>query len=110
MLGFGARDEDGGADFQCEAVELLLAGDVLDGLVVQAAGDAVFVRGALAGAEFAVGVSDEGDARDLQGMEEEQFSVACGGGPEVLVAGELCGGDGKSLAESHRSLASLEDE
>ena len=49
VLGFGARDEDGGGDFQCETVELLLAGDVLDGFVAQAAGDVVFVEGALVG-------------------------------------------------------------
>src|SRR5882757_2717071 len=101
MLCFGARDEDGGRDFQGEAVELLLAGDVLDGLVVQTAADAVFVRGALTGAEFVIGVGDEGDARDLQDVEEEQFGVAGGCSAEMLVAGELCGGNGESLAKSH---------
>jgi hypothetical protein len=37
-------------------------------------------------------------------VEEEEFGVACGGGAEVLVAGELCGGDGESLAKSHWSF------
>ena len=36
VLGLGARDEDGGRDVEGEAVELLLAGDVLDGLVGEA--------------------------------------------------------------------------
>ncbi len=45
VLGLGAGDEDGGGDVEGEAVELLLAGDVLDGFVVQAAGDASFVDG-----------------------------------------------------------------
>ncbi len=47
VFGFGARDEDGGRDFQGEAVELLLAGDVLDGFVAQTAGDVFFVEGVL---------------------------------------------------------------
>ncbi len=107
MFGFGARDEDGGSDFQYETVELLLAGDVLDGFVAQAARDAVFVGGALAGGEFVIGVGDEGDARDLQGVEEEEFRVACRGVAEVLVAGELCSSNGESLAKSHGVLASF---
>ena len=35
MLGLGAGDEDGGGDVEGEAVELLLAGDVLDGFVAR---------------------------------------------------------------------------
>ena len=41
MFGFGAGDEDGGSDAEGEAVELLFAGDVLDGLVGGAALDAL---------------------------------------------------------------------
>ena len=58
VLGLGARDEDGRGDVEGEAVELLLAGDVLDGFVVQAAGDVVFVAALLAGGEFAVWVGE----------------------------------------------------
>src|SRR3981189_598914 len=96
VFGFGARDEDGGSDFECEAVELLLPGDVLDGFVAQTAGDAVFVCSALVGAECAAGVGNEGGAGDLQGVKEEEFGVAGGGVAEVLVGVELCGGNGES--------------
>ena len=44
VLGLGARDEDGGSDLKSETVELLLAGDVLDGFVLEAAGDEGFVE------------------------------------------------------------------
>ena len=37
VFGFGAGNEDGGGDVEREAVELLLAGDVLDGFVGEAA-------------------------------------------------------------------------
>jgi hypothetical protein len=96
VLGFWARDEDVGGDLQEEAVELLLAGDVLDGLVLQAAGDEGVVVGLVLGGEFAVGMREEGDARELQGVEEEEFGVAGGGGVEVFISGELscCGGEG----------------
>ena len=101
VLGFGAWDEDGGRDVEGEAVELLLAGDVLDGFVVQAARDGLFRRRCVGGGEFAVGMGDEGDAGDLQGVEEEEFGVAIGSGVEVRVAGELCCGYGEGFAECH---------
>jgi hypothetical protein len=47
MFGLGARDEDGGGDAEGEAVELLLAGDVLDGLVGEAAADEGVIGGLL---------------------------------------------------------------
>jgi hypothetical protein len=49
MLGLRARDEDGGRDVEGEAKELLLANDVLDGLVSKAAVDASFVEVELVG-------------------------------------------------------------
>ena len=48
-------------------------------------------------------MSDEGGARDLQGVEEEKLCVAGRVVAEVRVGGELCGGGGECLAESHRS-------
>ena len=44
MLGLGTRDEDGRGDAEVEAVELLLAGDVLDRFVGDAAEDEGFDR------------------------------------------------------------------
>ena len=49
VLGLGAGDEDSGSDLEWEAIKLLLAGDVLDGLVFQAAGDVGFVEGLIGG-------------------------------------------------------------
>ncbi len=49
-----------------------------------------------------VGVGEEGDAGDLQGVEEEEFGVARGVVAEVRIGGELCGGGGEGLAEGHR--------
>ena len=51
--------------------------------------------------ELAVGVGEEAGARDLQGVEEEEFGVARGGGAQVRVGGELCGGNGERLAKGH---------
>ena len=48
-FGFGAGDEDGGGDVEGQAVEFLLAGDVLDGFVGEAAGDEAFEGGSLLG-------------------------------------------------------------
>ena len=97
MLGLGAWDEDGRGDVEEEAVKLLLAGDVLDGLVVQAAGDGVFVDGLLAGGEFSVGVGEERDAGDLQDVEEQEFGVASGVISKVRISDELCSSGGECL-------------
>jgi hypothetical protein len=111
MLGLGSRDEDGRGDVEAETVELLPAGDVLDGLVVQAAGDGVFVDGLLAGGEFAVGVGQEGDAWDLQDVEEQQFGVASGVVSKVRTSDESCSSGGECLSEGHlRRLARFEQE
>ncbi len=44
VFGLGAGDEDGGCYAEREAVELLLAGDVLEGLAGEAALDQVVVE------------------------------------------------------------------
>ena len=76
VFGFGARDKDGGRDAEGEAVELLLAGDVLDGFVGEAAVDGGVVGGLLTGGEEAVGVGEVVGARDSERVEEEDEGVA----------------------------------
>jgi len=82
-LGFGAGDEDGGGDVESEAVKLLLAGDVLDGFVGEAARDEGCVGGGLLGGERAVGIGVVGGAGEIGGVEKEDEGVAGGVGAEV---------------------------
>ena len=102
MLGFGAGDEDGGSDVEGERVKLLLAGDVLDGFVGEAAANEVVVRGLLFGSEGAVGVGVERGAAEARGVEEQDEGVAGCVGAEVGGRVELCGGVGECGAECGR--------
>ena len=102
MLGFGAGDEDGGSDVEGERVKLLLAGDVLDGFVGEAAGDEGFVGGGLVAGEGAVGVGVESGAGEAGSVKEEDEGVAVGVGAEVGGRVELCGGVGECGAECGR--------
>jgi hypothetical protein len=61
-----------------EAIELLLAGDVLDGLIGEAAGDKSLIRGLLGGGEGAVGSGEEGGAVEVGGVEEKDEGVTLG--------------------------------
>ena len=54
-FGLGAGDEDGGGDVEGEAVELLGAGDVLDGFDGEAAGDALLVEDSSSSVSWRVG-------------------------------------------------------
>lgn len=83
VLGFGAGDEDGGSDAKGEAEELLLAGDVLDGFVGEAAGDGGVVGGLLLRCEDAVRVGVELGAVDAEGVEQKGEGVAGGGFAQV---------------------------
>jgi len=58
VFGLGTRDEDRRCDAECEPVELLLAGDVLDGFVGETAEDEAIVCGLLARSEGAIGVGE----------------------------------------------------
>ncbi len=92
-LGFGAGDESVAGDAEVEAVELLLAGEVLDGLLGDAAGDEgavglMYVRG-----EFGVGVSDEPGAVAEEEMGEQSLGLA------TIDGG---GGFGEGFAEGHK--------
>lgn len=82
-LGLRARDEDGGGDGEGEAEELLRAGDVLDGLARETAGDGLLEALLLGEVEKPAGVGVEDGARERQGVEEKQFGIAGGGGREI---------------------------
>ncbi len=92
VLGFGARDEDGGCDPEVETVELLVAEDVLQRLVRGAAGDEVFEGGLLGGGEFGFRVRGKVDAVALEDVGEQEFRVA-------FV--DVCGGLGGGFVERH---------
>ena len=77
-------------------------GDVLDRFMFEAPRNALLIGDALIGGEFAAGMSDESDARDLDGVEEEELCVASGRGVEVRVGRELCCSDGEGFAKCHR--------
>jgi hypothetical protein len=79
----GAGDEDGGGDVEGEAVELLLTGDVLDGLVGEAAEDEAVVLRLLVRREAAGWVGVEFGARDAERVQEEQQRVAGGAVAQV---------------------------
>jgi hypothetical protein len=104
VLGLGPGDENGGADAERKSVELLLAGDVLDGLVTKAAVDCLFVEIKLGGGKFVVGVGEKVCASDLKRVEEEELGVALGFATEVLVGGQLLGCGDKRLAKSNHSF------
>ena len=76
VLGLGAGDENGWSDAEGEAVEFLLAGDVLDWLVFEAASDEGVVGGLLGGREGAVGIGEEGGAGDVERVQEQEERVA----------------------------------
>ena len=99
MLRFGTRDEDCGRDVECEAVELLLAGDVLDGLVGEAAEDEALVMRLLVGREDAGWVGVELCAGDSECVQEQQQRVAGGAVAQVWGRVELGGGAGEGFAE-----------
>jgi hypothetical protein len=83
VLGLGAGDEDGGCDAEGEAKELLLAGDVLEGLVLQAAGDGGRVGGLLFWRDDAAGVGVELRARDAERVQQEGEGIARGGVAQI---------------------------
>jgi len=99
VFGFGPWDEDSGSDAEGEAVELLLAGDVLDWLVLQAASDGGIVGGLLFWCDFAIWIGVELRARDVERVQQERERVACGGFAQLMRSGELRGGAGEDGGE-----------
>ncbi len=99
VFGFRARDEDGWCDVEREAVELLLAGDVLDGLVREAAENEAVVAGLLMGSERAVAVGVQRGARDSERVEKQQERVAVGISAKIWRRVKLSGGAREGFAE-----------
>src|ERR1035441_8968863 len=64
-FGFGAGNENGGRDMERERIELLLAGNVLNGLVGEPAKDEALVAGLLVEGEY--GARSEERRVDLGG-------------------------------------------
>lgn len=102
VFGFWARDEDGWCDVEREAVELLLASDVLDGLVREAAENEAVVAGLLMGSERAVAVGVQRGARDSERVEKQKERVAVGIGAKIWRRVKLSGGAREGFAEGGR--------
>ena len=100
VLGEVARDEDGGCDVEREAVELAFAGDVLDGLVGEAAGDCSLVGGLFGGGEGAAGIGVKFGAGEAESVQEEDERVAGCVGAEIGGRVELGGGAGEGGAKA----------
>ena len=83
VLRLGTRDEDGGSDAEGESVELLLAGDVLDWFVGQAACDGGFVRGLLFCRNLALRIGIELRARDAERVQQQRERIACRGVAQI---------------------------
>jgi len=96
VFGFGAGDEDVWGDAEGEAVELLLAGEVLEGFVGGAAGDELLEGCELGWGEFGFGVGEEVGAGLVEDVGEEEFGVAAG-----VRRGQGGGGCGEGFAEGH---------
>ena len=91
-LGFGAGDEGVAGDTEVETVELLVAGEVLDGLFGGAARDEGAVGLEERGGELGFGVGEEPGAVAEEEMGEEGLGLAAIDGG---------GGFGEGVAESH---------
>jgi hypothetical protein len=100
VLGLGAGDEDGGRDAQRQAVELLLAGDVLDGLVGQASRDCRLVCGLLFGCELTIRIDVELRAGDAERVQQQRERIAGGCLTQIGRGFKLRGGAGEDGRES----------
>ena len=101
---FGLRswDKDGGGHREGQAVELLLPGDVLDGLIPQTPVNRDFVADLLIGREFASRISEKGNPGDIEGVEKQEFGIARGLPPKMFIRGKPGGGGGEGFTERDR--------
>jgi hypothetical protein len=103
VFGLRAGNEDGGRDVEGQAVEFLLAGDVLDGLVGEAALDCGFVGEFFVRSQCAVGVGVEVGAGYPCNLKQEKQRVARRVGAEIRRRVKLGSGAGEGFAKSRRS-------
>jgi hypothetical protein len=97
VFGLGARDEDGGSYEEVEAIELLMAGDVLDGLLGDATLNGVGEGGLLGGGERTIWFGVELGSGDVEGVEQEQQGIALGGAIRGRDGFELRGGGAQGV-------------
>src|SRR6185437_3982518 len=95
VLGFRAGNQHIGRDSKREPVELLLAQNVLDRLVLCAAVEPFLVRGLLLRCEFGIGMGEEKGAVAAGCADEQQLRVgpSCGYGSEA--GGSMVEGSGE---------------
>jgi hypothetical protein len=101
VLGLGAGDERGGGDFELESKELLLAGNVLDGLVAEAASDGSLINGKLQRREDTRGISEERGAIKTKDVQKQKLRIAMGLVAEMRAGRELFGGESECQAQCH---------
>lgn len=108
VLGLRPRDEDCRRYAESETVELLFAGDVLDGLIGKAALDEVIVGILFIGRQGAVGFRVESGTRDTEEMQEQQDGVAMRFSAKIWGGFELVSGSDDGFAESRRGSSQCE--
>jgi len=95
VLSLWPRNQGGGRDLEQKPEELLLAGNVLDQLVAEAAFDSGLVGCKLLGREHAIVMRQQGCAVDVKNVQQQQLRVALGVVAKVGVSGNLV----RSLSE-----------
>lgn len=79
VLRFRPRDENCRSNAKAKTVELLMPGDVLDGLVMGTPRDGFEIQGKLSRGELAGGVGEILRPGETESVEEEQVGVSRGG-------------------------------
>jgi hypothetical protein len=95
VLGLRARNEGSRGHFESESEELLLAGDVLDGLAAEPALDDGLISGKLFRREHAIWMCEQGSAVDVKNVQQQQLRIALGVGAKSGINGNLV----RSLSE-----------
>ena len=80
VLSFGARDENGGSDYQVHAPEFLMAGDVLRGDTAAPLGESPVIACSFVGSELVLRVGVEIGAVATQCEHQKQLGIQTRGG------------------------------